>query len=125
MMPTRRHVLALAAAAAVTPATVAAGPASRLIDDRWTRFGSAGDPDHSAWATILQKHLATGTPSGVNLFDYAAADRGAIGAYVDALTAVAPTGLSRDAAMAYWLNLYNAATVWVVLEEYPVDSIKE
>ncbi len=33
--------------------------------------------------------------------------------------------LSRDEAHAYWINLYNAKTLEVVAEAYPVTSIKK
>ncbi|MEL6338020.1 MAG: DUF547 domain-containing protein [Pseudomonadota bacterium] len=125
MTLTRRHALALAAAAAVLPTAAGAAPKSRLIDDRWTRFGNAGDPDHGGWAAILSRHLSSGHADGVARFDYAAADRGAIGAYIDQLAGVTATDLSREAAYAYWVNMYNAVTVWIVLEEYPIDSIRE
>ncbi|MEO0819790.1 MAG: DUF547 domain-containing protein [Pseudomonadota bacterium] len=130
MTADRRRFLALGAGLAVLailPRPAGAAPSSRLIDARWTRFGSGGDPDHAAWARFLAKHLRTGTASGVNLLDYGAAkaDRAALRGYLDAMQAVRPTRLSRDAAMAYWVNLYNAVTIDVVLEAYPVDSIKK
>ncbi|MEL6266784.1 MAG: DUF547 domain-containing protein [Pseudomonadota bacterium] len=123
----RRRLLALAAGSTlVAAAPAAAAPASRLIDDRWTRFGSGGDPDHGTWGGLLQRHLSRGS-KGVALFDYAAAGaaRGTLGGYLEAMQAVRPTTLSRPAAMAYWINLYNAVTIDLVLEAWPVDSIKE
>ncbi|MEM7528007.1 MAG: DUF547 domain-containing protein, partial [Pseudomonadota bacterium] len=129
MTPSRRHFLALSAAVgtAAMSGSALAGPASSLIDDRWTRHGSGGDPDHGAWGSYLSRYLRTGTSDGVNLFDYAGAagDRGALKGYLDAMQKVAPTSLSRDAAMAYWLNLYNAVTIDVVLDAYPVSSIRK
>jgi hypothetical protein len=35
------------------------------------------------------------------------------------------TDLSRDEQLAYWLNLYNAATVDLILDNYPVESIRD
>ncbi|MEM7496903.1 MAG: DUF547 domain-containing protein [Pseudomonadota bacterium] len=130
MIPSRRQFLALAAAsagAAALPRAAAAAPRSRLVDERWTRHGSGGDPDHAAWASFLAKHLRTGTASGVALFDYGAAkaDRAALQSYLEAMQAVQPTTLSGDAAFAYWVNLYNAVTVDLVLGAYPVGSIRE
>ncbi|MEO1000468.1 MAG: DUF547 domain-containing protein, partial [Pseudomonadota bacterium] len=84
--------------------------------------GGAGDPDNSVWAGILASHLRRGA-TGVNLFDYAGAPRGAVAGYVAALEAVDPTTLSRDAAFAYWANFYNALTIQVVQEAWPVSSI--
>ncbi|MEL6482072.1 MAG: DUF547 domain-containing protein [Pseudomonadota bacterium] len=130
MTPSRRQFLALAAVttgAAALPGAAGAAPKSRLIDDRWTRHGGGGDPDHSAWGGILAKHLRTGTRSGVALFDYAGAqgDRSSLQRYLEAMQAVEPTALSSGAAFAYWVNLYNAVTIDLVLGAYPVDSIRE
>jgi hypothetical protein len=126
MQPTRRHLLLAGCAAALARPAVAA-PASRLIDERWTRHGEGGDPDSGPWGAILARHLRTGTASGVNLFDYeaATADRPMLRAWLEEMAAVAPTTLSRYAAMAYWINLYNALTVDLVLEAWPVGSIRE
>ncbi|MEM6971472.1 MAG: DUF547 domain-containing protein [Pseudomonadota bacterium] len=128
----RRSFLALGAgmmvagAATGAPRAASAGPASKLIDDRWTRFGDAGDPDQSGWGSFLGRYLKRG-PSGVMLVDYsgATASRDALKGYIDALQAVQPTTLSRDAAMAYWFNMYNAVTIDLVLDAWPVDSIKK
>jgi len=45
--------------------------------------------------------------------------------YVASLESVDPSTLSRDEAMAYWINLYNATTVRLILDHYPVESIKD
>lgn len=45
--------------------------------------------------------------------------------YVVSLEAVDPSTLPRDAEMAYWINLYNATTLRLVLDHYPVESIKD
>jgi hypothetical protein len=120
MLFSRRHALALIGTAAAFPALAA--PAARLIDPRWTRFGS-GDVDHAAWDAILERHLRRGG-DGVARFDYAGASLGAVNGYVADLEAIDPTGLTGGAAFAYWVNLYNAATVQVVLEAWPVSSIR-
>ncbi|MEM6546824.1 MAG: DUF547 domain-containing protein [Pseudomonadota bacterium] len=128
MTMTRRTLIGAAAGLmAVASVPAAAAPKSRLIDERWTRHGSGADPEHGDWAAFLDKYLVTGTPGGVNLLRYGAAakDRDGLKRYLDAMQAVEATALSRDAAMAYWLNLYNAVTVDLVLDDYPVDSIKE
>lgn len=52
-------------------------------------------------------------------------DRRALGAVVDAFEAVDPAALARDDRLAFWINLYNAATVELVLENHPVASIKD
>ncbi len=85
--------------------------------------------DHGPWQEILDGYVRT-DDSGVNLFDYAgisanAGDTAKLGAYIDYLEGQDPGRYSRAEQMAFWINLYNAVTVQVVLSEYPVDSIKE
>ncbi|MGB0498419.1 MAG: DUF547 domain-containing protein [Rubricella sp.] len=123
-MLTRRRTLALAAAAALSPGIGVAGPAARLIDGPWQRFGSGVGPSHAAWSAILADHLVTGA-DGVARFDYAALDRGRLAAYVAMLEAADPTAMGRDAAFAYWVNVYNAVTIAVVAEAYPIRSIRD
>lgn len=45
--------------------------------------------------------------------------------YIDTLETVNTVDLTRDDALAYWINLYNAATLALVLQNYPVKSIKD
>ncbi|MEO1544549.1 MAG: DUF547 domain-containing protein, partial [Pseudomonadota bacterium] len=44
---------------------------------------------------------------------------------VSKLEAVDPRKLGRNEQFAYWANLYNAKTIDVVLDHYPVDSIRK
>ena len=114
------------AAAQTLPGGALAAPSARLLEDRWTRFGDAAGPDHGAWSAFLGRHRRLDA-AGVARIDYRAAKRGsqqALGDYLAALQAVDPTTLSKPAAFAFWANLYNAQTVALVLEAYPVSSIK-
>lgn len=117
---------ALAAPALLTPFRVEAAPKSRLIGEEWTRFGGGGDPDYGPWAAFLGRWLSRGA-DGVTLVDYrgakAAGARAPLRAFLDETQRVDPTTLTRDAAMAWWVNLYNAATIDLVLGAYPVDTI--
>ena len=97
---------------------------------RWEAHDSASSTvvDHSEWGLFLDRYLVTGTSSGVNLVRYAdvsAGDRRVLQNYIERLSSVAVSELDRDEQMAYWLNLYNALTVELVLEHYPVDSIRD
>jgi hypothetical protein len=123
MRLTRRHLIATAAACALPAGTLAAAPASALIKGPWRRFGSGGDPDDADWAAVLASHLTRGA-DGVARFDYARAPLGAVAGYVGRLEGVDPTRLAAPAAFAYWANLYNALTIRVVLEAWPVASIR-
>ena len=125
-MIARRTFLATTTAAALAAAPALAAPASRLIAGPWQSFGGTPAMDHSAWAGFLSRHVRPG-PDGVARVDYAAAkgDHAALEGYVAQLEATDPTQLSRDAAMAYWINLYNAKTVDIILDNYPVASIRD
>lgn len=52
-------------------------------------------------------------------------DLRALSTYVDALEAARPSSFEPKAGLAYWINLYNAATLELVLGRYPVASIKD
>ncbi len=85
--------------------------------------------DHDRWQAILDAYVSP-DETGVNLFDYAAlqanaADRERLTGYLDDLQAIDPRRLSAAQQMAYWINLYNAMTVQVVLGDYPVESVRE
>ena len=86
--------------------------------------------DHSEWQALLDTYLITDDPSGVNLVEYAKlqgndADQERLAGYIDYLQELDPRQYAKDVQMAYWINLYNAVTLRVVLDEYPVESIKE
>ena len=86
--------------------------------------------DHGPWQQILDLHLRAAHPSGVNRFDYAAlkanaAQGRALAAYLQALQAVDPRRYSGAEQKAYWINFYNALTVKVVADAYPVESIRD
>ncbi len=96
---------------------------------RWQAHdpGSGASVGHGAWQRLLESYLAPGT-DGVNRFAYgrvSPADREALNAYVESLAATQVSALKRAEQLAYWINLYNALTVQVVLDHYPVASIRD
>lgn len=108
---------------------VAAAPAAAQDLSKFGPNEASGvvSVDHSKWAAFLKTYVVPGT-QGPNLVRYGAvssADKAALSAYVAALEGVDPTKLDRDEAFAYWANLYNALTVRLILENYPVKSIRE
>ncbi len=124
----RRPLLLLAAASLVPARPSAAAPAARL----WPRW-QTHDPsstrrvDHGLWAGLLRTLLRP-RPDGRWLVAYAAAgaeERAALEAYLAELAAVAVSALARPEQMAFWINLYNALTVKVVLDHWPVHSIRD
>lgn len=83
--------------------------------------------DHSAWTTLLQKYVRA-DQDGLNRVDYAAWQKdshAALKSYIKTLSDVHVTRLGRDDQFAFWANLYNAKTIDIILDHYPVKSIKD
>lgn len=92
------------------------------------RAGSA-TADHSAFDVLLSRR-ARNSRDGVVRVDYAgwrasASDRAALKAYIAALSRMSPLTLTRPEQFAFWTNLYNAVTIDVVLDAWPVRSIRD
>lgn len=83
--------------------------------------------DHSAWTKLLSTYVVA-SPDGINRVRYADFKKEGhqgLKAYVKSLEAVEVAGLSRNEQWAYWANLYNAKTIDIVLDAYPVKSIRD
>lgn len=90
----------------------------------------AGPAASQAALDDLLKRYVQGHADGVNRVDYArwkasVADVKAVKAYVAAVSALPLSKLPRNEAFAAWANLYNAITLSVVLDRYPVASIRD
>lgn len=119
-------------------AFVAAIPAVLLVqacsgktgsaDENWLTSGtSTASVDHSSWDEFLGKYVRA-APDGINRVAYAQvvkANRGALSPYLEQLQKTIVSGLSRNEQFAFWVNLYNAATVDVILQKYPIKSIRD
>jgi hypothetical protein len=76
--------------------------------------------DHSVWERILSTYVVA-SPDRINRFAYGKV----LKAYLTALQGVQVTALKADEQRAFWINLYNALTIDVVLDHYPVKTIKD
>lgn len=129
MKLTRRHALAVIAAAAASAALPArAAPEA----DPWD-FWAAHDPasrrvvDHGLWQRFLDRFVVA-VPGGPNLVRYDAVDAPGRKLLDDAIaryTGLAVRRLNRREQRAVWIDLYNALTVRVVLDHYPVATIRD
>ncbi len=84
---------------------------------------SADVVDHSSWTSLLQKHVRTN-----GLVDYKGfiSDSQKLNAYTELLSANPPaSSWSESDQIAYWINAYNAFTVKLIVDNYPVESIKD
>lgn len=80
---------------------------------------SSLEVDHSAWQELLTQYVDDQHPSGINRFDYegvSGEDLNKLEEYLAYMQSVEPRQLNKAEQMAYWINLYNAATVNVVLD---------
>jgi hypothetical protein len=111
----RRQMLAATAsmaAAAILPAT-----------------GSRAQGSDAMYGDLLKTYTSL-DPSGLVRVDYArwsqgAADRGRLDGYIADLAGRRPSQMTRAEAFAYWANLYNAVTLKVIVDRYPVASIRD
>ena len=96
--------------------------------DRWTAHDaqSTARIDHSVWTGLLRRFVKPGA-SGVNLVDYRGISgaRSDLDSYISGLEATRISDFNRDEQMAFWINLYNAVTIRVVVDHFPVASIRD
>jgi hypothetical protein len=83
----------------------------------------------SAFDDLLDRYVIPGS-DGINRVDYARwqahlADRTALAEYLAALALKRPSTMARNEAFAFWANLYNAATLKIIIDNYPVRSIRD
>ncbi|WP_411818577.1 DUF547 domain-containing protein [Hyphococcus sp. DH-69] len=84
--------------------------------------------DHADWGSMLSRYLDTSYEDGINRFSYGnvtASDKSRLKNYINRLTNIDPTTLNKAESFAYWVNLYNALTVDLIIDRYPVKSIKD
>jgi hypothetical protein len=118
----RRRLLSSALGAAVAGAGMAGMPSA---------WAQAVDHTHAAWTALLRKHVRLLRGGQATQVDYAgfAADRPALKAYLDGVSAVPLATFSRWSRaerQAFLTNAYNAFTVELILTRYPdLKSIKD
>lgn len=108
--------------------SIALAAPSAVLWPRWQVYSSENveTVDHSPWDVLLKKYLVTDHPSGINRFRYADVtkdDALHLDSYLIQMQKIKVTKLNRQEQKAYWTNLYNALTVKVILDHYPVKSI--
>jgi len=83
--------------------------------------------DHSLWQEVLDEFLISDSPDGINLVDYDSlqSEPEVLNTYLAKMTSLDPREYSRQEQFAYWVNLYNALTLKVIVDNYPVESIRK
>ncbi len=123
-----RVVCLVLALGGLTVPAVSAAPAAEL----WARWATHRPEatekiDHALWDKFLASYVRLGADgiTRVNYRGVTAGDRGLLLNYLQKLQGTAISQFNQQEQLAFWINLYNALTVKVVLDHYPVESIRE
>lgn len=100
--------------------------------EKWPRWEAHDEAStaaiaHADWDRLLGEYVKPGS-DGINRFAYgrvSAADKAVLAAYLARLQALPVSPYPRAEQRAYWINLYNARTVQLVIGKYPVASIRD
>lgn len=123
---TRRSALTLIPAAFLLPGLPAAAQDLDTIFNQRDN-SSAMTIDHGLWAGVLKAYLKP-SPDGINRFAYGKVTKSGrkdLRTYLDAMAKAAVSKLAEREQRAFWANLYNALTIEVILDHYPVKSIRD
>ena len=120
---------ALTAAVLLIPASAILAAPKADLWPRWQQHNAASTEkiDHRLWEHWLRKYVVTPHTSGINRVRYAAVapeDRSALKVYLKNLQSLSISTYNRAEQKAYWINLYNALTIDLILSRFPVDSIR-
>lgn len=96
--------------------------------DRWTQHDDAAPRvlDHTLWDRFLSRYVVV-AEDGTSRMRYGAVDsddRGYLRVYLDNLQRTEISKLRRDEQRAFWINLYNAYAVKLVVDRYPMVSLQ-
>lgn len=80
--------------------------------------------DHAVWDSLLHRHVKK---DGFVDYKGMVKDSVELNQYLSQLSAANPssTNWTREEKMAFWINAYNAFTVKLIVDHYPVKSIKD
>ncbi len=85
--------------------------------------GAALPPDYKAWGELLAKHYDPAR--GMNYKGLKDQDKKTLDELRRQMATVDVQSLSRPDQFAYWINLYNISVVGIVVDNYPVESIRD
>lgn len=80
--------------------------------------------DHSTFSNLLIKHVDS--DGGVNYSGFVS-DSLALNTYLKQLKQTPPDSKrwTKDERLAYWINVYNAFTIKLIIDNYPISSIRD
>ena len=82
----------------------------------------AAEPDYKLWQDLLAKHY---DPARGMDYKGLQQDKASLDRLRQQMATVDAAALSRPEQLAYWINLYNVSVVGVVVDNYPVESIRD
>lgn len=81
---------------------------------------SAAQVDHTAFSAVLGSHVRNG------MVDYAGIKRDKrFAPYLASLSATAASTLTGHERLAFWINVYNAFTIKLICDNFPLKSIRD
>ena len=104
-------------------------PDAGLVDPVF-EINNPGSPyviDHSNWDYFLSRYVVTDN-QGLNRVRYGRVtreDRQVLECYLNQLQSTDVRTLNRNEQLAFWFNLYNARTVALVVDRYPIRSVRQ
>ena len=94
-----------------------------LIIMLFVSLNYANPVQHGEWDALVKKHVSK---NGMVDYQGFLKDKKQLQVYLDKLSDNRPTSKwSKNEKMAFWINAYNAFTVKLILDNYPIKSIKD
>jgi hypothetical protein len=123
------RALAILVVFLLAPMTMATAAPRAELWPKWLAYDDASSAriDHSAWDRFLRNYVRLGG-DGIARLPYGrvtAADREALRQDLDRLARTPIAAYSRAEQFAFWVDLYNELTVKLILDHYPVASIRD
>lgn len=102
---------------------------SKLHNPVWLKHDPASTlkVNHASWDMFLKRYTNLGS-NGIRTVAYSTvsrADTKLLKSYLSYLQSVDITRLNRNEQYAFWLNLYNASIIDLVLANWPIRSVRE
>ena len=82
---------------------------------------------HQKWQDIIDRYLDVSAEDQIYRFDYggiSSDDKDKLESYIADLSGIDPRDYNKDEQLAYWINLYNASVVSIVLRVEPENSVR-
>ncbi len=110
----------------ITQATLHAGVVLVvLVSSGAAEMSLAFDHAHTAWDRLLQRYVRGGEVHYRNWKETGRSELAAYLAQLEAVSSEAYTSWSESEKLAFWINAYNAYTVQLVLDSWPLKSIRD